>query len=46
MSKLNGDSVTKQEAKPKEKDEQIKEMKKLLINRKLRWKSLKKPWQN
>ena len=47
MSKLSGDSVTEQEAKLKEKDEQIKEMEKIIGKQKVQMEILqKKPWQN
>ena len=47
MSKLSGESVTEQEAKLKEKDEQIKEMEKIIGQQKVQMEILKKkPWQN
>ena len=47
MSKLSGDSATEQEAKLKEKDEQIKEMGKIIGKQKVQMEILKKkPWQN
>ena len=47
MSKVNGDSVTEQEVKLKEKDEQIKKMKKIIGQQKVQMKILKKkPLQN
>ena len=47
MSKLSGDSVTDQEARLKEKDEQIKEMEKIIGQQKVQMEILKKkPWQN
>jgi transposase-like protein len=47
MSKLSGESVTEQEAKLKEKDEQIKEMEKIIGQQKVQMEILKKkPWQS
>jgi transposase-like protein len=47
MSKLSGESVTEQEAELKEKDEQIKEMEKIIGQQKVQMEILKKkPWQN
>lgn len=47
MSKLNGESVTEQEAKLKEKDEQIQEMQKIIGQQKVQMEILKKkPWQD
>ena len=47
MSKLSGESVTEQEAKLKEKDEQIKEMEKIIGQQKVQIEIFKKkPWQN
>ena len=42
MSKLNGESVTEQEAKLKEKDEQIQEMQKIIGQQKVQMEILKK----
>ena len=42
MSKLSGESVTEQEAKLKEKDEQIKEMEKIIGQQKVQMEILKK----
>ena len=42
MSKLSGDSATEQEAKLKEKDEQIKEMEKIIGQQKVQMEILKK----
>ena len=42
MSKLSGDSVTEQEAKLKEKDEQIKEIEKIIGQQKVQMEILKK----
>jgi uncharacterized coiled-coil protein SlyX len=42
MSKLSGESITEQEAKLKEKDEQIKEMKKIIGQQKVQMEILKK----
>jgi len=42
MSKLSGDSLTEQEAKLKEKDEQIKEMEKIIGQQKVQMEILKK----
>ena len=47
MSKLSGESVTEQEAKLKEKDEQIQEMQKIIGQQKVQMEILKKkPWQD
>ncbi|SDC07552.1 MULTISPECIES: transposase [unclassified Candidatus Frackibacter] len=47
MSKLSGESPTEQEAKLKEKDEQIQQMQKIIGQQKVQMEILKKkPWQD
>lgn len=47
MSKLSGKSPTEQEAKLREKDEQIQEMQKIIDQQKVQMEILKKkPWQD